>query len=305
MAILKELDPFQGEGKFRVAGHRAEEQMAFYLRRFFANSPDVDVLNHLRIELGGEVAQMDHLVIHPYGFIIVESKSVTGSVQIKDDGQWIRWYEKKPSGMQSPLTQARMQGMLLKELLSSKVQQKGFFDQVPVDVLVAISDQGTIQWPQTGALAEVCKADQVPERIAQWLTRFDLKAKSGSATGVLPAGHRQRIAQFLLAVHQPFAAGSAERIEKTNPVATQAPQMPVKGELPKVACGKCGKSDGLEIRYGKGSYYFHCAACEGNTRLSFSCPKCGQDGRLSKRGLQFFAECHACDASVSYFRNPV
>src|SRR5688572_14876458 len=47
--IFKELDPFSGSDKFAVAGRRAEEQMAHYLRRFFANSTDVDVLNYLRI----------------------------------------------------------------------------------------------------------------------------------------------------------------------------------------------------------------------------------------------------------------
>jgi hypothetical protein len=303
MAILKELDPFQGEGKFRVAGHRAEEQMAFYLRRFFANSPNVDVLNHLRIQLGGEIAQMDHLVVHPYGFIIVESKSVTGSVQIKDDGQWIRWYERKPSGMQSPVTQARMQGMLLKELLSSKVRQQGFFDQIPVDVLVAISDQGTIQWPNTGALVEVCKADQVPERVGQWVSRFELKEKNGTAARVLPAEHRQRIAAFLQAVHQPLVIASEPRVEAKNTVTAQATASSVKGELPKAVCSKCTKSDKLEIRYGH-SYFFHCGHCESNSPLRFSCPQCGGLGKLRKNGSQFFAECQTCDASVSFFKNP-
>ena len=58
-----------------------------------------------------------------------------------------------------------MQAMLLRELLSKTVKQRGFFDEMPIDVLVAISDSGTIQWPATGPLAEVGKADQVPERI--------------------------------------------------------------------------------------------------------------------------------------------
>src|SRR4030095_9114063 len=115
--ILKELEPFSGQDKFLVAGRRAEEQMAHYLRRFFGSSIEVDVLNYLRIDLGGEVAQMDHLVLHPYGLLIVESKSVAGSVQIKEDGQWIRWFNKQPQGMRSPVTQAKMQAMLLKELL--------------------------------------------------------------------------------------------------------------------------------------------------------------------------------------------
>ena len=40
--IRKELDPFEGSGKLELAGRKAEEQMAFYLRRFFGSSVDVD-----------------------------------------------------------------------------------------------------------------------------------------------------------------------------------------------------------------------------------------------------------------------
>ena len=115
--IRKELDPYAGSGKLELAGRKAEEQMAFYPRRFFGVSADVDVLNYLRIDLNGEVAQMDHLVLHPFGLLIVESKSVSDGVQITDDGQWMRWFNRQPSGMASPITQAQLQGKLLKGLL--------------------------------------------------------------------------------------------------------------------------------------------------------------------------------------------
>ena len=47
--ILKELDLFLGHGVREVAGRKAEEQMAFYLKRFFSSSSDVDVLNYLQL----------------------------------------------------------------------------------------------------------------------------------------------------------------------------------------------------------------------------------------------------------------
>jgi hypothetical protein len=177
--IRKELDPFDGTGKFELSGRKAEEQMAFYLRRFFGSSTDVDVINYLRIDVNGEVAQMDHLVLHPFGLLIVESKSVSDGVQITDDGQWMRWFNRKPSGMASPITQAQLQGRLLKELLEKTVKQKGFFDQIRLDVLVAISDGGTITWPKSGALPEVCKADQVPDRVNNRIEQFRKLRKAG------------------------------------------------------------------------------------------------------------------------------
>lgn len=69
--IRKELDPYACSGKLELAGRKAEEQMSSYLRRFFGVNADVDVQNYLRIDLSGEVAQMDHLVLHPFGLLIV------------------------------------------------------------------------------------------------------------------------------------------------------------------------------------------------------------------------------------------
>lgn len=311
--ILKELDPFVALDKYSAAGRKAEEQMAFFLRRFFGNSADVDVLNGLRIELDGEVAQMDHLVLHPHGLLIVESKSVAGSVQIKDDGQWIRWYAKQPSGMRSPVTQARMQSMLLKALLEKAVRQKGFFDTVRFDVLVAISDTGTIQWPASGALPEVCKADQVPDRVIWQLEQV----RRGQLPDVLTDQHRQVVAEFLRKAHKPFdrtmamvaEAVAPARMEQPAAVAQHSPGSPApetppsKAQLPTKACKHCG-AEGLELLYGKFGYYFQCQDCGKNTNIKFDCPACSGEGRIRKDNHKFFAECRVCTASVLYHSNP-
>jgi ssDNA-binding Zn-finger/Zn-ribbon topoisomerase 1 len=304
--IFKELDPFKGSDKFAVAGRRAEEQMAHYLKRFFGGSPEVDVLNYLRIDLQGEVAQMDHLVLHPFGLTIVESKSVAGSVQIKDDGQWIRWFNKQPQGMRSPVTQARMQAMLLRELLARTVKQKGFFDAVDFDVLVAISDSGTIQWPSSGSLPEVCKADQVPEKV---LEKVEQRRVAGA--GMLSSERRRAISDFLRSIHLPLqqemAPESAPSQETgATPAAVNEEAKPQEKEvgarLPAKACKHCGGAD-LDAQYGKFGYYFACKACEKNTGIKFSCPACAGEGRIRKQGKEFFAECKTCEASALFHTN--
>jgi hypothetical protein len=311
--IFKELDPFRSEDKFEVAGRKAEEQMAHYLRRFFGSSPDVDVLNYLRIDLGGEVAQIDHLVLHPYGLLIVESKSVAGSVQIKEDGQWIRWFNKQPKGMRSPVTQAKMQLMLLKELLDRTVKQKGFFDQVRMDVLVAISDAGTIQWPPSGALPEVCKADQVPDRVIQ---RVDQFRKIRQAPDLLAPEHRRVIGEFLKRVHKPLDRAAADNETKparptgdaiaTKPPTSVQPEAvkPAAEVLPSKFCKHCG-APALEIRHGQFGYYFFCKDCLKNTAIKFRCPSCKGEGKVRKQGQDFFAECKTCAASKLFHTNSI
>ena len=319
--IRKELDPFEGSGKLEYAGRKAEEQMAFYLRRFFGSSADVDVLNYLRIDLNGEVAQMDHLVLHPFGLLIVESKSVSDGVQITDDGQWMRWFNRKPSGMASPITQAQLQGRLLKELLEKTVKQKGFFDQIRLDVLVAISDSGTITWPKSGALPEVCKADQVPDRINNRIEQF---RKLRKEPDILTGEHRRVIADFLLKTHKPLEriatlAAPQHRVEEPRPGYKVIPGSPIikapdinLGKehkaaskplmLPPKCCKHC-QSTRLEARSGQYGYYFYCRDCTRNTPIKFACMSCGGEGKIRKHGDNFFAECKVCSESKLLHNN--
>lgn len=318
--IRKELDAFEGTGKLEYAGRKAEEQMAFYLRRFFGSSADVDVLNYLRIDLNGEVAQMDHLVLHPFGLLIVESKSVSDGVQITDDGQWMRWFNRKPSGMASPITQAQLQGRLLKELLEKTVNRKGFFDQVRLDVLVAISDGGTITWPKSGALPEVCKADQVPDRINNRIEQF---RKLRKERDILTSEHRRAIADFLLKAHKPLERSATQaspqyKVEEPRPDYKVSPASPISnapdinwGREPKPSnkpalfppkCCKYCQSTRLEARSGQYGYYFACRDCNKNTPIKFACIACGGDGKIRKQGDSFFAECKVCSES-NVFRN--
>lgn len=191
------------------AGLKAEEQMQFYLHRAFATSPDLYILNDLRLEderqpePNGQpgVCQIDHLIIHRWGMFIVESKSVTEEILIRPDrfggDEWSRKYKGREIGMPSAIQQAKRQGELLRtflqrsrESLLGKVttglgtiskllhgtDQRGF-GALPVQVIVAISDHGRIVrmggWkePEGEFSTIVCKADLVTDRINKEFTR--------------------------------------------------------------------------------------------------------------------------------------
>lgn len=201
--ILKELDPFSSDDKFEKAGRNAEESIAFYLKRFFEDDPNIIVLNGIRLEADGDAAQIDHLVIHQYGLILVESKSVSGRIQLLDDGQWLRWYNNQSQGMKSPITQARMQAAFLKKQLSKVVKQKGIFDNVPFDILVALSDQGHFLPPKSSPRPnEVCKADQVPDKIDEISKQYHEKQDSF----VFSSKNLEILANYLIQTHKPLKA---------------------------------------------------------------------------------------------------
>ncbi|MDA8744852.1 NERD domain-containing protein, partial [Rubripirellula amarantea] len=116
--IEKEKESSRPSDPMGNAGYEAEKQMAFFLRRAFGESSDVLVFNDITLERGGERAQIDHLVVHRFGFVIVESKSVTGTVEVNEHHEFIRRYRGKRSGMRSPIEQARLQAQLLQNLLN-------------------------------------------------------------------------------------------------------------------------------------------------------------------------------------------
>jgi hypothetical protein len=302
--IYKELDPFNSDDKFAKAGRAAEEQMAFYFKRFFGNDPDILVLNGIRIKADGDAAQVDHLVIHSHGLSVVESKSVHGKIQIKDDGQWIRWYSGNQSqGMASPITQARLQEKFFRDFLGKASKNEDLFTKVPIDLYVAISDRGVIIWPKSGPVPRVCKADQVTDKV------IESNRAMSQVTGALQLSqvNREKIAAFLVAANEPLAPVS-RAFQKSNHVGIQVePPLALPVEPPsEVAdsahtCKHCGSAS-LEIRYAY-NYFFFCLKCEKNTPIKPYCPHCHELAKLRKQKKGFFLECDKCRYSAPFFVN--
>ncbi|MEQ8845087.1 MAG: NERD domain-containing protein [Phycisphaerales bacterium] len=266
--ILKphSTDPIPSDPRLR-AGLQAERQMAHYLHRAFATSSNLYVINDLRLvdpeqpEHDGSpgVAQIDHLVLHRYGAFIVESKSVTGTVTVRDDGGGDEW-TRGGTGMPSPLRQAERQGEFLRAFLNRHSEQllgkigtglrtlsrlvhgtdQRGFGYFPVQSIVAIADQGQIKrlkgWKPRGEdfATFVLKADNVPGVI-----RAEVKKHVQGAKVVVTTSHGlmdnygtwrmsdhelAAVADFLVASHTPRLAKRATASAPKAPRASEAPK---------------------------------------------------------------------------------
>lgn len=109
MTILKQKDFTEHTNPRLAAGEQQEKDVAFYLRRAFKDDENILVLNDYRFTFNDEIAQIDHLVVHRAGFIIIESKSIYGEVKVNGHGEWSRSYKGNWSGMPSPIIQAELQ----------------------------------------------------------------------------------------------------------------------------------------------------------------------------------------------------
>lgn len=106
-----------------VAGQKQEQSVAFFLRRAFKDHKQVLVVNDFKFTFNDETAQIDHLIIYPYGFVLIESKSIKGQVKVNKQGEWTRSLSNRWQGMPSPIKQVELQQALLKELLRAHKSQ--------------------------------------------------------------------------------------------------------------------------------------------------------------------------------------
>ncbi len=328
--IVKDKTSPVADSRTAQAGDAAERQMAFYLRRRYAEDPKVRVFNDLRVERAGEWAQIDHLVLHRHGLVIIESKSVTGEVHINAQLEFTRVQGRRREGMASPIQQGKRQGDLLRDLFTDHKEElrnkallgllQGGFSYCPVQVLVAISDKGIIERPAK-EIPGLHKADQVVDQIDAIMARH----RRGARLTSVPDGdwgmysfhpdELDRITAFLLARHTPLIAAQrptppprAPRARPEPRLAAPAPPTPITPPTPSSSptpptyvCTHC-HSTSLEVRYAH-SYYFKCLACDRNTPIKHTCRRCASPARTRKRGAQFTAVCQACGHDELFFRN--
>lgn len=309
--IHKEIDPAPAGDKFERAGQDAERQMAFYLRRAFAEDQDIHVINDLRIARRREVAQIDHLIIHCFGMIIVESKSSHGIIRVNAQREFIRVYGSRATGMPSPIEQARRQGELLRGLLNDQKERlrstrlgglvQGGFVGCPIRLLAAVSDSGRIEGPRN-AVPELCKADAIPGRIRGLFQQYHhpgtlievlkeaVRGRSpnrGRVEWSMPAADVHRTINFLLHIHQPrnrAAPPAAPPIIAplaARPAQPPKPRQPVPGKAARAAAHPSASPP-----------------TSGTRRPVYLCSKCHSTSLTVRYALSYYFNCRDCGGNT-------
>lgn len=135
-------------------GVQGEKSTAFALESYFSES---SIVSHgLRLDLNGEVAQIDHLLVNKHGAItILETKNFSNDVMIDDDGvfHFKRNGEFRP--FPSPIEQANRQALVLRKIIN----EIGFND-IGIIVLVVFGYGSKIYKPKKGYEC-VCYPDMI------------------------------------------------------------------------------------------------------------------------------------------------
>lgn len=297
--ILKDKQLINAADPRTAAGQQQEKDVAFYLRRSLKDNKDVHVINDFSFSHNGENAQIDHLIVYPFGFILIESKSISGEVRVNNEGEWSRTVGKKWTGMLSPIKQVELQQKLLRELLHehrAEILPKLFgiraqsFGMRCWHNICAVSSNSIIDRENipSDLSNQVVKSEFIADKIKEVMKLRNKVVKTLAFDTRPDFSHdeMQSITSFLL--RTPVNEITTTET-KSNDIGQQS------AEKPLIKCKKCGEEKKLTPKYGRYGYFVNCGACDTNTSMKMPCPSClSKNTKVSKNKEIYSLNCLDC-----------
>jgi len=253
-------------------GIQGERDAAHYLDNYLKDSRNYAVVHDLRLALGDDTAQIDHLLIgRTFDFYLLETKNFGGNLRINEQGEFsVKYAGEREYGIPSPLEQSRRhERILLKALdlfgISGRVGTTPTFHHI-----VLVHPKATISRPSSKALdtGTVIKADQ----FRSWHEKHVENDNSiGSAlAGMLNVRSSETVeswAKHLCRLHRPtdplelppfmLPKVTSEAQAQRAPQQPEPPKPPVpsagtnaNSERRKLICATCGS----KISFAEGKY---------------------------------------------------
>lgn len=198
------------------AGIKGEEEAAYQIDFHYKSSKNWAVIHNLRLELDGNVAQIDHLLIdRMLEIYICESKHFSEGIEINEHGEFAMYYQGKPRGIPSPIEQNNRHKLLLQQAFNSdemnlptrlglKMKPFSFFN------MILVGSSAIIKRPQNGKNVEdldrIIKVDHLYKRINKDINPLNpiLFAKQvATMTQMISTETLQTFAENLAALHKP------------------------------------------------------------------------------------------------------
>lgn len=244
-ALLKDLElRANGDGpaakhaatelRIRQAGLKGERESAYLIDFHFERSPNWAVIHDLRLEQGGRVAQIDHLLINRrLEIYVLETKHFHAGFKITDDGEFLRWnaYRKAYEGMASPLEQNERHIAVLRDAVDSIEwpQRMGLRIAPVFHSLVLVAPAARIDRSKRFDSSRVIKADLLRKQIdkdfaSDGALMVLLKTTAKLVSGDTVAGVARQLAAMHRPLRQPSRTGNdSAPQEHIQPLPAPAP----------------------------------------------------------------------------------
>lgn len=299
--ILKDKQVKNVKSRTTIAGQKQELDVAFYLRREFKDHPEVFIINDYTFSHNDETAQIDHLIIYPFGFILIESKSISGEIKINEQGEWTRSFQQKWSGIPSPIKQVELQEKLLQELLHhhrASILGKilGFKQQSfrlrCWHTLCAVSSNAIIarQSMPYELSNTIVKSEFLVDRLKDIM---NLKTSMLKSINVLDT--RPDFSHTELASITSFLMSQVKKEIRESKLTHHTSQSELADVKAILVCKNCGMAKDCIPKSGKYGYYIHCNECNKNTPMRMPCIQCkSKNTKVFKRENNYNLQCIEC-----------
>lgn len=145
-------------------GIQGERDAAHYLDNHYRGGQNHAVIHDFRIQIDGEVAQIDHLLINRMmHFFLIETKNYNGNISITDRGEFsVTYAGERTFGIPSPIEQSKRHENVLTKLLDHLEISTRFGTKPVFHHVVLVDPKATITRPAAKLFdtSMVIKADQ-------------------------------------------------------------------------------------------------------------------------------------------------
>jgi hypothetical protein len=155
-------------------GMQGERSAAHYLDNYLGASKNFMVIHDLRITVDGEVAQIDHLLVGRAFFILVETKTFGGDINVNEHGEFsVQYPGERVYDITSPLAQSQRHANVLQKLLERLEIRPRTGRKHAMEHVVLVDPSRAIRRPDSKKLdtSFLLKADQFPDWHKKWVDR--------------------------------------------------------------------------------------------------------------------------------------
>lgn len=153
-------------------GIEGERDAAFYIDSHLKDSLSNAVIHDLRLEVDGDVAQIDHLFFNRLlHFVLIETKCFGGNLAINDHGEFsVTYANGRTYGIPSPIEQSKRHERILSKLVDALGIAGRLGIKPTFHHLVLLHPKAIIQRPDKKAFdtSNVIKADALPAWHEKW-----------------------------------------------------------------------------------------------------------------------------------------
>ncbi|WP_459572588.1 nuclease-related domain-containing protein, partial [Cupriavidus sp. 8B] len=154
------------------AGIKGEQEAAYLIDFHFEKSKNTAVVHDLRLEIGGRVAQIDHLLVHrTLNVFVLETKRFHAGFKITDEGEFLRWndWKKTYEGMPSPLAQNERHIAVLQDVFSEieMPTRLGIRLAPTIHNVVVVSPNARVDRSRSFDSSRIIKADALSDFVSR------------------------------------------------------------------------------------------------------------------------------------------